>query len=256
MDSPVLQRWLIGVELGARGLYGQAEAIAAELIADVRAPIKVLGETLLASHRRQLGDHRCARVHDNAGLRAWEAADLDPDWPYVDLLVNRAADAIGLRELDDAGLWLAKASALAEAGDLRTAVRFGWVSAELALATDDPGTALRLVDELALPLARLRSRRHGVKTRLIRAVALDALGERHGALTELERVMADAADRHWHSLVWPAALVHGRLATNEAEREASFGIARSMVELIRLDLHPARAAAFEQSLPAELRSRG
>lgn len=252
MDSAVLQRWRLGAELGARGLYGQAETIAAELLADPRAEVQALGAALAASHRRQLGDHECARVHDDQGIETWESSDLEADWPYIDLIIGRAADAIGLGELAAARAWLATAEALADFGDTRTSVRHGWVSAELALASDDPAEALRLIGELELPLARLRSPRHAVKSRLVGAVALDALDRADEARAELDRVLLDATQGMWHSLVWPAALVRGRLAQDDEERRDFYRIAQAMVEMILMDLHPSRAAAFIKTLPDEI----
>jgi hypothetical protein len=252
MDSAVLEQWRLAAELGSRGLYGQAEGIVADLLASGDLHARVLGEALLGSHRRQLGDPACARFHDDLGLQAWEGSALEADWPYVDLLVNRAADAIGLGDLRDAEYWLQTAEALAESGDPRTAVRTGWVRAELHLARHEPAAALGVLDGLQLPLARLRSRRHAVRSRMLRGVVLQALGEDAAARVELDRALADAVKGLWHSLVWPAALVRARLAPQGVERQRYFDIARAMVGLILLDLHPSRAAAFEATLPREI----
>ena len=42
------------------------------------------------------------------------------------------------------------------------------------------------------------------------------------------------------------------MADDAAERARYFEIARAIIELIRLDLHPSRAAAFEATLPPEI----
>lgn len=252
MDSAILEQWRLGAELGARGLYGQAEAIAGELLADDRVTVRALASALIASHRRQLGDHACARFHDDRSLHEWESSDLEASWPYVDLLISRAADAVGLDELDDADYWLATADALAADGDTRTSVRYGWVQAELALARGDAAEALRSIDALELPLARLRSGRHAVKTRLIRGIVLHELGRADEAIAELDRVLAESTRAHWHSLIWQAALVRGRATADPAQQRSLYGVARAMIELILLDLHPSRAASFEDTLPPEL----
>ncbi|WP_153505373.1 hypothetical protein [Cumulibacter manganitolerans] len=252
MDSAVLEQWRLAAELGSRGLYGQAEGIVTDLLASGDLHARVLGEALLGSHRRQLGDPACARFHDDLGLQAWEASSLEADWPYVDLLINRAADAVGLGDLDDTGYWLRTAEALAASGDPRTAVRAEWVRAELLLARDEPAAALAVLDGLQLPLARLRSPRHAVRSRMLRGSVLQALGEDDAARVELDRALADAVKGLWHSLVWPAALVRARLARDGVERDRYLDIARAMIELILLDLHPSRAAAFEATLPKEI----
>lgn len=254
MDSAVRQKWRLGAELGARGLYGQAESVASELLADERISVRSLGAALVASHRRELGDYGCARFHDDQALRSWHRAGAPADWPYVDLLINRAADSIGLGELGDAEHWLSLADRFAEHGDARTTVRQGWVRADLALARQDPQGALQALDELDLPLARLRSPRHRIKTRLLRGVVLDRLGETGAAREELCRVLTAASKDGWGAIVWPAALALRRLETDPERRQSCLQTAREVIATIRLDLHPARAAAFLKTLPDELRT--
>lgn len=252
MDGAVRHKWRLGAELGARGLYGQAEAVASELLADERVSVRALGAALVASHRRDLGDHACARFHDEQALRAWHQTRAPFDWPYVDLLINRAADAIGLGDPGDAEQWLSLADRLAEHGDARTTVRRGWVQADLALARQDPGDARRVLDELDLPLARLRSARHRIKTRLLHGIVLARLGEDAAARVELGRVLDEATKDGWGSIVWPAALALHRIEIDPQRRADCLITAQHAIATIRLDLHPARAAAFLKTLPDEL----
>lgn len=236
-----LQRWLAAVTLGAQGRYAAACALLEPLRAEHDVVLSSLACSAVGSHRRQLGGHVQARRWDAAALaRAARApratAESDPDGvdargALADALLGLAADALATGRLPEARVLAGRAEGPAREC-WRTEVRFGWVSAELALAAGDPASA-RAPAEAAAKLSRAAdAARHVVKSDIVLAVALTTGGvelDRSAALLLASR--ETATRRGWHSLSWPAAaasglpeevadLLHGVLrATDAAGRE-------------------------------------
>ncbi|GAB3296181.1 hypothetical protein EK0264_14845 [Epidermidibacterium keratini] len=252
-EDGVLRKWALAVELGARGRYGQAYTVLEPLLDSDDPHHDALASSVLASHRRQVCDHEAARALDQSAIDRWEQAGLDTDWQYADLVVGRAADAIGMGELDDAREWLAAADAvIGEGGYLRCAVRAGWVRGELAMAQGEPDDAALELEALAPLLDDLRSDRHRCKSRMLLAATYEQSSPEH-ATELLEKVLSTAKARCWHSLMWPSAYVLGRIAGEGDDRDDYYDAASAIVQTIALDLSPLDASRFVAAVPAELR---
>lgn len=180
-SAPARACWLAGVCLGALGRYREA----ARWLDPARDP---LAAAALASHLRQLGRHAEAEPLDELAL----AAATDPE-ARADALVGLVADAVGRRDAAAMTARLATARA-ALAGDpaWRARVRLDWVTAEVALCCDDPGTALaagraahRLSRDTAAP-------RHAAKSALVVAASLHASGRARTAARVLRAAAAGA----------------------------------------------------------------
>lgn len=178
-------RWLRAVAAGGGGYYGSAFAELDEIVRTGRPGRLVsLAHSTRASFLRQLGGHELARGWDG---RAWLAAGTDPE-AGLDALVGLAADALGVGRLSASARLLQRAAALLDAAPPRSAVRFGWVSAELAMAGGD-GAAAVAHAERAVELAdTLGSTRHCVKSQVVLSAALCCAGRLDAA-----RETADAA---------------------------------------------------------------
>lgn len=252
-EDGVLQKWALAVELGARGRYGQAYTVLEPLLDSDDPHHDAIASSVLASHRRQVCDHEAARALDQSAIDRWEAAGADIDWQYADLVVGRAADAIGMGELDDAREWLATADAvIGDGGFLRCAVRAGWVRGELAMAQGEPEEAALELEALAPMLDDLRSDRHRCKSRMLLAATYEHSSPER-AVELLEKVLSTAKARCWHSLMWPSAYVLGRIAGDGAQQQDYYDAASAIVQAIALDLSPLDASRFVAAVPAQLR---
>lgn len=199
--APPGERWLAAVALGGQGRFAAAATLLRALLADPATPTGVAAHAAvtLAAHRRQQGGHAPARMLDARGLRLAAAAPAaaacpdgtDPAAARVDALVGLAADALGLG--DPVAARLLDAADAVGHPSWRTAVRIGWVRAELALyggrAAQGLGPAERALERALAAGAR----RHVVKSRLVLAVVRAVLHPNGAAVAELDAV-ADAAD--------------------------------------------------------------
>jgi hypothetical protein len=195
------ERWLAAVVLGGQGRVAAAATLLRVLLSDPATPAGVAAHAAvtLAAHRRQQGGHARARSLDARGLRLAAAAPAaaacpdgtDPAAARVDALVGLAADALGLG--DPVADRLLDAAEAVGHPSWRTAVRIGWVRAELALYG---GRAEQGLEPAGRALERARAagaQRHVVKSRLVLAVVRAVIHPNGAALAELDAV-ADAAD--------------------------------------------------------------
>jgi hypothetical protein len=174
--------WLRAVVAGGQGRYSSAVADLAGVRRLLRGgPLVSLAASTRASFLRQLGRHAEARRWDG---RAWALADRDVE-AGADALIGLAADALGV------GRFPASAAALGlltDAAPPRLAVRLAWVSAELAMARGEGGTAVRHADNGVELAAALGSSRHALKSDVVLAAALCSAGD-----VESSRRLADAS---------------------------------------------------------------
>ncbi|MBK1789347.1 hypothetical protein [Prauserella cavernicola] len=219
------QRWLAAVVLGARGRYAAATTLLEQLRRGRDPLLASLASATLASHRRQLGGHAAALPLDAAALRpAFAAAGpsdddgFDPAGARADALLGLAADNLGQGRLTAARRFIAAAAGHVDSW--RTAVRAGWVGAEVELASGDAAAA---VPHAERALARARQRgavRHVVKSSLVLGAALAATGE-VAARERAARLVGDAVaatDEHrLGSLGWPAGLLAAELDPAHAD---------------------------------------
>jgi len=224
LDTPAAT-WARAVEWGARGRYAEAESLVAPLAA-AHDRWSSLSLSLLASHRRQVGDIDEAMRLDTA---AWqEACDAES---RADALTGLAADAVASGDLDRAVAWHDEAAADA-AQHWRTLTRWHWVAAERALLSGDSLRASAHARQ-ALTACASRSGRHEAKSRIILAAA-------SGQVDELVDVSAVLSSEGWVTLAWPLALVAADHAAQvpaealaeawEAGREATYAIERGLPE--------------------------
>ena len=175
--------WLLGVCLGAGGLYGSAMAVL-EPLASASPPeadrrlFSSLAAATMASTHRQLGRHEDARAWDR---RARDLAGSMGEAAF-DAALGLAADAIGLGDAGDAAEQLAVATehATGRSDWWRQRVRLDWVRAELALLTERPQDAVE------------------------RAAAAVALAESSGAPATSRRAPCSPAWRSWPAATWRA----------------------------------------------------
>lgn len=178
------QAWHRAVAAGGQGRYAVALADLERLarMAD-GATFASLVHSTRASFARQLGGHAAARVWDG---RAWAAARNDAD-AGADALIGLAADALGVGRFALSSDLLRRARHV-EGTSERIAVRFEWVSAELAMATGRASAAVDHAERAVGLAAAMGSTRHAVKSEVVRAAALCCSGD-----VEACRAVADSA---------------------------------------------------------------
>lgn len=119
----------------------------------------------------------------------------------ADATIGLAADAIATGDLAPLDELLATAADAAIAyGGWRTSVRLSWVRAEAALlrGADSHGDTALSAAQAAVAMSAGRSRRHYVKSRLIKGVAALAVGDRTEAFRDLRVVSASPyLPLHW-----------------------------------------------------------
>lgn len=208
---------LAAIVLGARGRYAQAATLLVALSRRADPVIAALALTTLASHRRQLGGHEAARRLDARSLRLssgvpGEQEDpdgLDARGAFVDGLLGLAADNLGSSRLSASRRLLEVAAPLTSGW--RARVRAGWVTAEIELAAGE-ARAARTAAETALELAGAAgARRHVIKSQLVLAAALLAVGESARAEDLVCEALAETEKFELRSLAWPAAILAGQL---------------------------------------------
>lgn len=257
-----VRRWLAAVVLGGQGWYAAAAAVLDELRRDPCSPplVASLAASALASHRRQLGAHSAARRLDAhalrlaavASVRPWspDPDGVDPDGAHADAVVGLAADAIGAGDVRSARRVLhTLGDDMTRIGDTRswrTAVRAGWVRAELAIAEGDAAAAT-IHAAAALATARRRgAARHVVKSRVVLAVARHLTGV--VVTRELHDVTAELAAMDLWSLRWPAERVLAEVTGSR--RHSDNAIAALDVTLCRTDPALRTAAMSSRWVPS------
>jgi hypothetical protein len=185
------ERWLRAVAAGGQGRYASADTDLAEVRRTHRVGrLASVAHSTQASFFRQLGWHEKARGWDG---RALAVADGDPE-ARVDALIGLAADALGVGRFAASADALARAESLLDDGLHRLAVRFAWVSAELAMATADGGSAVAFAQRAVELAGVLGSVRHRVKSDVVLAAAWCSDG-RLDRSRELADATLDASQR-------------------------------------------------------------
>lgn len=177
--------WLRGVALLALGRYGAADDALLPAATARSVPgsprYGVAGErryvslalSALGSSARQLGRYRRAAELDEAALAA---AGTDPE-ARADALVGLTADAIGTGAREVAERRLAAAVEVADT-NWRTAVRCGWVAAELSLLSDLPESAADASYRAVRCAEMAQARRHLAKSLLFYGVSVREVARR------------------------------------------------------------------------------
>jgi hypothetical protein len=181
-----LHTWQRAVAAGGQGRYASGFA---DLDAVGRTPgagsVASLALSTRASFLRQLGRHVDARPWDGRAL-ALAASDADA---RADALIGLAADALGIGRFGVSARLLQRArEVLGDVSQARLPVRFGWVSAELAMFTGDGAAALEHAERAVGLAASTGSVRHAVKSDVVLAAALCSAGDPDGS-----RRVADVA---------------------------------------------------------------
>lgn len=235
-SDPPDRRWLAAVALGARGWYAAAGSLLDGIYRerDASPAVRAHAAVTRGAHLRQLGGHQAARRWDGRGLAlATQAADggpptaadperagsdpcgLDRVAARVDALLGLAADAIGLADPELAGRLLRGAQPLVVAhASWRPRVRWHWVHAELALATDRPDQAVPHA-RCAVQAARAAgATRHEIKSALVLAVAEAGAGRPTGEVVENLTWLSERADRTGlRTLQWPMEMLLAELTS-------------------------------------------
>lgn len=181
-----MQTWQRAVAAGGQGRYASGFA---DLDAVGRAPragsVASLALSTKASFLRQLGRHVDARPWDGRAL-ALAGQDVEA---RADALIGLAADALGIGRFGVSARLLQRAGeAIGDASRGRLPVRFGWVSAELAMFTGDGAAAVVHAERAVELAASMGSLRHAVKSDVVLAAALCSAGD-----PVASRRVADAA---------------------------------------------------------------
>lgn len=217
------QRWLAAVVLGARGHYARAAALLEPLaVHPVHPVVSSLAASALASHRRQLGGHRDARVWDARALRrlagargagAPEPDGVDFGGALADALLGLAADALACGRQREARLLIDRVTAgdglgMSCLSSWRARVRHGWVGAEVELAAGDFPAAIVPAERAAALAREYGGLRHVLKSDIVLAAALSAARLDLDRAASLATHALDAtAKAELASLEWPAAVV-------------------------------------------------
>jgi hypothetical protein len=182
------EHWLRAVTAGGQGRYATAFTELDRLARTHGAgPLGSLALSTRASFLRQLGGHASAREWDG---RALARAGGHPD-AVADAVIGLAADALGVGRFALSQCLLGRAREhVAAATSPRLAIRFSWVSAELAMATGDGAAAVTHAEHAATLAAAWVSVRHAVKSDVVLAAACCCAGD-----LERSRHIADAAVR-------------------------------------------------------------
>ncbi|MGH3762720.1 MAG: hypothetical protein ACRDTB_33910, partial [Actinophytocola sp.] len=100
----------------------------------------------------------------------------------------------------------------------RSAVRHGWVSAEIELSAARAGEAVAHAGPAAELAAESGSARHRIKSSLVLGAALMARGSRPDAAKIVGPAVDDARDLGLLSLVWPGELIMADLEPDRADQ--------------------------------------
>lgn len=240
--------WCQAVEQGGIGHTAGALAILEEVArAGRRSGVPALESLALstrASLLRQAGRHRDAAAVDGRALRiVGPTADSGQDERAVthraavlDALVGLAADHLGQLHLDAAHRLLTRAQDSLAADDdswpagRRPRLRIEWVSAELAIYSNEPTSALEHAERgLDLCAVADTPQRHRVKTALVAAAAHASAGHTEVAVRAAATVTDDARAAGLLPLEWASlALRHG---LEPADQDVSAALLRARMLL-------------------------
>lgn len=222
------RRWLAAVALGGQGNYAAAATLLLGLLSDADPVVAALAASTLAAHRRQLGGHAAARVLDATALSRLASAVTvanveDPDGMDVagarsDALLGLAADALGLGRIAEARRLIALMTGR-EATGWRSAIRLGWVSAEIELGAGRVDLAVSHAETAAERAAMAASARHRVKSALVLGACLASCGQvagRRRARKLLFTAQGDAVELGLRPLIWPCTLLLADLEPADA----------------------------------------
>jgi len=256
-DGPPGQRLLGAIVLGAQGRYAAAAALLTVLRRDRDPVMAALALCTSASHRRQLGGHAVARGLDGAALARVTGATgtsgrsdpdgLDADGARADALLGLAADHLGTGRLAASRRVLDRAGAAARSW--RTRTRMGWVTAELALAAGDASSAVEPAEAALSEATSAGSARHIVKSQLVLAAALGAIGHKRRAGDLVAGALVTAQEHGLFSLSWPAGLIAADLWPADADRHRSETTAVLHAVLLRSDPEGRRLARASPWVP-------
>lgn len=248
--SPV-QLWLRAVAAGGQGRYCTARAdlariglqlgphiglqLGRQIGRQIRRQIRrceshpalvSLAFSTQASFLRQQGWHRrAARWDGRAAALAWGLAD-DPlaHQARGDALLGLAADAVGVGRVAVATTLLDRVRTLIDAASPtavpRLAIRLAWVSAEVAMVSDDGAAAVRYArhglecatqadSDNQIPIFR----RHRIKSAMVLAAALNCAGLRDEAQVLASGALCDAQDAGLVPLCWALTSLLGDIAS-------------------------------------------
>ena len=237
-------RWLAAVALGGQGRYAAAATELARLRADPSTPVAIVAHAAVtaAAHRRQLGGHGAALADDGLALRVATAAGpgapdadgTDAAAARVDALVGLAADNVGLgRPLVAQDLLDSAESSSRDHPSWRLPVRIGWVRAELALLRGEPAAACAPAADAVRRARAAGSVRHLVKSLIVHVVATVLAGDviAEGAVSELDRLAEECAERGLAPLEWPCRLAAADLIlrTGDGANDATTHMAQQSV---------------------------
>jgi hypothetical protein len=141
----------------------------------------------------------------------------------------------------------------------RTVVRTGWLTAELALATDRPAAAVVSAERARAIATEARAVRHTVKSTLVLGVALTAGGTPDGrrrAECLLTAALTSSLDRGMLPLAWPCALLLAELAPDRAADLTKIASNALTSIFARSDARQRRLAAASPWFPAALARSG
>ncbi|PPJ23307.1 hypothetical protein [Nocardia nova] len=227
--------WLRAIVLGGRGWYAAARTELLRAARLTRDPaLGSLVASTEASLLRQLGWHARAAIQDGraaalvANLPVASAADPMRAAAVCDALTGLAADALGTGQPQVSARLLRRCRGELDRApvDLRTLVRWHWVSAETALAAPGMGLVAEPASthaEAAVAAAeRMGSVRHQVKSRLLQAAAAAGDGDIDRSRAVAELVDSLCAAHGLLPLRWAAAMLRsGVCEPAEARRAAA-----------------------------------
>lgn len=251
--------WLLGVALAAAGRYGAALTVLSPLVdsggeedaPEHRVVYAALASASIAGVHRQLGRHAVAQQADLTALALGEGDDR----ATAAALLGLAADAVGLGDVDQAGLRLAEALTFL-APDAPTAdrrddgwrprVRIDWLRAEIALLQGRGEDGVRCAAEAVERAERADAPRHLARGLLLLGVAeLQALradpvgADPARAADALQRAATLAEGLGAVPLVWPTRALLGALGSQGGpDGVGNLAAARSAVLEIAGDLPP------------------
>ena len=226
---------LRAIVLGGRGWYAAARTELLRAARLTRDPVlRSLVASTEASLLRQLGWHARAAILDGraaalvANLPVAGAADPMRAAAVCDALTGLAADALGTGQPQVSARLLRRCRGELDRApaDLRTLVRWHWVSAETALAAPGMGLVSEPASthaEVAMAAAeRMGSVRHQVKSRLLLAAAAAGEGDIDRSRAGAELVDSLCAAHGLLPLRWAAAMLRsGVCEPAEARRAAA-----------------------------------
>jgi hypothetical protein len=206
------ERWLAAVVLGGQGHYAAAATVLNGLLHDRDRVVASLAASTVASHRRQLGGHAVARRFDARALATAPTSGpadqdgVDAAGARADALLGLAADAIGAGRTGEAR----RLHGLVEPDCWRTAVRHGWVAAEIELAEGHAEAAIAPAEAAAKAARAAGAVRHVLKSEVVLGTSLVVWGTVDGVARGVELLECDLTHitkRDLWSLIWPTAVV-------------------------------------------------